>query len=136
YDVEIWSCPLNLNEMIRAITALPRERPVAILGFSLGANGAAWLAYWLKVYKRQIALIVGFDPTKNGASLSDFPIGNNVKRCICFHQTNPDLFGNGAYVRAKDGPVIEVHNFADPHLAGQFYRPLQDIAVAAIKEIS
>src|SRR5262252_6375736 len=54
-----------------------RDCGIILIGYSLGANGCAWvqsaLVPWCKMLKipvRPIELIVGFDPTSSGSTLS------------------------------------------------------------------
>src|SRR5262245_24870428 len=56
------------------------NRPIIFMGYSLGANGCAWNAQT----ERQIDLLIGVDPTRNGPSLKNYPISDNVKRCTQF----------------------------------------------------
>ena len=90
-----------------------------------------------KMQVRGIALIVGFDPTKNGLPLTDYPIEKHVKRCLLFQQTAwwyPSSFfaGRGVYSRTEDGPQIETTKVSEDHLWVQADRKLHDICTAAI----
>lgn len=130
----------NPLPVVDDVLAQPKDRPIIFLGYSLGANGCAWNAHALRNSGRDIALIVGWDPTVNGPPLSQYPIGRHVKRCICFQQIAwwlPTSFfaGRGVYVRKPDGPKIEIKKTTNDHLLVQFDGSLQQIATEAIKKI-
>lgn len=109
-----WRAPL-----IKTL-ALPSTQPIAGVGYSLGAWGAAWWAYYLRQQapQRKIALIAGIDPAGRVAGFlgglpnpKDWTIGRNVAKCFCVDvpMTSPVswLFGGGKYVAAPDGPQIQ-----------------------------
>ena len=52
----------NVGAVVEA-AILAGERPVALVGYSLGANGCAWAAAELKRRGRRVALVAGLDPT-------------------------------------------------------------------------
>ncbi len=127
----------NTNVVAADMFAQPIERIIIFVGYSLGANGAAWCQYALKA--RHVDLLVGFDPTRNGPPLSMYPIGWRVKRCLCFQQTawwfpSSMFYGRGLYVRASDGPQIEVTQVQMDHLWVQSSKRLQDICTAAVRQ--
>jgi len=124
-----------------------RDCGIILIGYSLGANGCAWvqsaLVPWCKMLKipvRPIELIVGFDPTSNGPALSNYPIGSHVKKCICFHQTSylfPSslLFGHGVYTAAPGGPQIETIACKADHLWVQASKSLQTICSNVVNSV-
>lgn len=140
YDVQKFAdSGRNLNAVYQSVKALPIERKLVLFGYSLGANACAWNAHMLLKYfpQRRIALLAGWDPTIYSA-LDGYPIGSNVDRCICFQNASwfgiSSIFGFGhaVYMRAEDGPTIEVTKVYTDHLLIQSRRDLQDIALGAL----
>ena len=70
-----------------------RRGPVAIIGHSMGALCTSWAA---AATNREIDLIVAYDPSGGYGPIGagpPSPIGENVKRTICFVGINPhDMF--------------------------------------------
>lgn len=134
----------DTNTVCLDILAQPPARKIVILGYSLGANGCAWVQQALRavcraqqVPVRPIDLIVGFDPTKNGPDLKNWPIEAHVKRCLLFQQMDwwwPTSlwFGRGKYTAAPGGPAIETTQVHMDHLLVQGSKKLQDICTQAI----
>jgi hypothetical protein len=134
----------DTNRVIYDVVSQPLDRMLVFLGYSLGANGCAWNQQMVRIYceahgkrPRAIELLVGFDPTKNGAPLSNYPIERHVKRCLLFQQTSklyPSSFiaGRGVYHRTSDGPVIETTKVKEDHLWVQADKNLQGICTGAI----
>lgn len=114
----------------QAIRSFKEKAKVAIIGYSLGANYATWVAD--AVYPRAIDLVVAYDPTVNAPIKS---LRENVKRAICYRQTGyvltSALFGRGVLV----GPQVEIVNTANDHLLVQFDEALHRRTLAAIEEI-
>jgi len=135
---------INLTGIVQDILAQPPERMIVILGYSLGANALAWLQLALLNYcnlrnlpVRDITLLVGFDPTKNGPSLNLYPIESHVKRCLLFRQRawwfpTSLMFGRGQYARRANGPQIEVTDVYEDHWFLQGDRNLQKICTDVI----
>lgn len=86
--------------------------------------------------------VVGWDPTLLsalwGAPLSNYPIGRNVKRCLCFVNTwwlSPSSifgFGHAVYKQGAGGPSIEVTKVWTDHLLVQFDKTLQNKALGVL----
>lgn len=139
----IYDSGRDTGKVCADIISEDRDCNIILLGYSLGANGCAWvqkaLVPWCKMLKvplREIALIVGFDPTQN-SRLDIFPIGAHVKRCLCFHQTSylyPStwLYGHGVYSRDPDGPQIEVTLCKASHLWVQSEGGLRALCTTAV----
>jgi hypothetical protein len=129
----------NLNAVYQDVREQPIERKIAFFGYSLGANACAWNAKTLHDYfpQRRIDLVVGWDATIY-SSLDGYPIGRNVKRCLCFQNASwfglSSIFGFGhnVYTRTADGPAIETTKVYTDHLLIQSRKDLQDIALAAL----
>ena len=113
------------------IRQLDASAKIAIIGYSLGGNYAAWAAD--AVYPRAIDLVVAYDPTVNAPIK---PLRENVKRALCFRQTGylltSALFGRGVLV----GPQVEVINATNDHLLVQFDEALHRRTLAAIGAIA
>lgn len=111
----------------QAIRDINEKARVAIIGYSLGANYATWVAD--AVYPREIELIVAYDPTVNAPIK---PLRENVKRAICYRQTGyiltSALFGRGVLV----GPQVEIVNTTNDHLLVQFDEALHRRTLAAL----
>jgi hypothetical protein len=139
----------ELNNIVYDIVSQPPSRMIALVGYSLGANGCAWIQQALRVYWRRnadihlqspvrpIALIVGFDPTKN-SRLDLYPIESHVQRCLLFQQCawwfpTSLFYGRGAYVRhVPDGPAIETTRMYADHLWMQDNEYLKGICTGAL----
>ena len=124
------------------IMSQPKERRIALVGYSLGGNGTAWIAdaMWKVDPKRAIDLIVAVDPTKNGPALSNYPIRSNVKRALLFKQVamwSPINWfaGRGELVAAPGGPFIDTQELHADHLWLQFSSSWQIPATRAIQSL-
>jgi hypothetical protein len=134
----------DTNRVVYDVVSQPPERMLVFLGYSLGANGCAWNQQMVRIYceahggrVREIALLVGFDPTKNGAPLTNYPIERHVRRCLLFRQKawwfpSSAIAGRGVYSRTEDGPKIETTEVHESHLTVQTDFKLQNICTAAI----
>jgi len=131
YPVTTWPTPQAVAEIVTAIEAQPRLEKTAIVGFSLGSNAAAWIA---AATSHPIDLIVAFDPTRQGASLSDYALGKHVRRAICFkgvgYWPSSWFAGGGQLV----GPQVEVIPTSTDHLMMQFDNRLRTLAEEALSE--
>lgn len=133
YNVTYWEYGQH-RDAVKVINASQLKN--AVIGMSLGANACAWIAND-KTLTRPLDLIVGYDPTVNGPSLADYPIGPNVKRAICYRQTGylfTSLFvGRGYFRRAAMGPKIEEVQFTADHLYVPYMQSLHDRTRAALE---
>jgi hypothetical protein len=103
---------------------------VVLLGYSMGANCAAWVAS----AGQPIDLIVGFDPSAGFGPLSAAlpnPIGPNVKRCICFVHAFDPIFRSAPF----QGDKVELIETASLHGLVDWNEDLQTITLQALKEI-
>ena len=137
YDVVFCADNTHPDLIAAQIASLQKTRKVALIGYSVGANCCAWVQRLTG--DRTIDLIVGYDPTRRGPPLSNYPIGANVKRCIQYRNTGRlftnVLFGGGTYVPAKSGPVIETRNIAQEHLLVQNNSDLHRLTIQALASI-
>jgi hypothetical protein len=134
----------DTNRVVYDVISQPLERMLVFVGYSLGANGCAWNQQMVRIYcdahrmpVREIALLVGFDPTKNGAPLMNYPIEKHVKRCLLFQQKawwypSSAIAGRGVYHRTSGGPRIETTVVRESHLGVQTDKSLQGICTGAI----
>lgn len=97
----------NHKAVARDIAKLPVETPVALIGYSLGANATTWISN--AVPSRVIQLIVAYDPSV----LAEVePAGNNVRRVLLYHNNSAEPFG---HARIK-GPQVETTETRNSHL--------------------
>lgn len=112
-----------------------RTRPRALIGYSLGANCCAWVANRTNT---MIDLIVGYDPTRRGPPLSNYPIGKNVRHCIQYNNRGllfTNLFvGKGAYVN-NGCPSFLSYDITDEHLLVQYNQKLHIITESALERV-
>jgi alpha/beta superfamily hydrolase len=102
-----------------------------LFGYSLGANCTSWIAS----AGQPIDLIVAYDPSSGAgpfrAALPN-PIGDNVKRCLCYVHTMPEWFGTAPF--EGNAEIIKTwapHGFvqANERLHQMTLRALYDVEV-------
>lgn len=123
-----WAFP---QAIVNEVDAQPASTKVALIGYSLGANCATWIASGLagacRGVRRGINLLVAYDPTRQSPlSLLDF----NVKRAICFYNRGAFPFG-GAKL---EGPTVEIVEIATFHLAVSHDERLHQITIDALEK--
>jgi hypothetical protein len=131
-DVTVWSTPQKIAPIIEAIKQQPPNHKTILVGNSLGGNACAWIA---KAITHSIDLIVAFDPTRNGPSLDDYPLGPHVKRAICFKNLGhgpTSLLAGGAQLV---GHQVEIVTTVTDHLFVQLDPRLRKIAEEAIDKV-
>ncbi len=114
------------KDVAKKIRELPPDAPVAVIGYSLGANATTWIAN--AVRSRTIDLIVAYDPTKWSEVQA---IGGNVKRVLLYHNNGPDPFGH-ARINGRQVETVETRN---SHLSIDDSSWLHDKTRAAIAEL-
>ena len=102
---------------------------IVLIGYSGGGSRATWLADLPN--KPQIDLMVLYDPSP---AWQMKPIGPNVKRAICYHNTTPLMFGLGGGVLTGT-TKIETVDIAEQHLAVQFDGKLHDLTISAVRSL-
>jgi hypothetical protein len=136
FSVTCWNWDQH-RKVALAIAIAPDEDKNAVAGFSLGGNACAWIANDAALYGKTIDLLAAYDPTVNGPPLSQFPIGKNVKRAICYRQMGfvlTSMFVGRGYLRAAaDGPTIEEHRFTADHLYVPYMQSLHDRTLQALE---
>lgn len=95
------------KDVERNIAKLPADTPIVLIGYSLGANAATWIAN--AIAPRNIELIVAYDPSVNMKVES---AGKNVRRVLLYHNTSAEPWGH-ARIR---GPQVETVETRNSHL--------------------
>lgn len=104
-DVELWRW-LDHREIVSRITEDRETKRNVLIGYSLGANAITWVAADLNALGAKVDLLVGYDPTVHSI-LS--PIGSNVKKAVCYVQTNPlQIFGKARWTGNVE--IVETRN--------------------------
>jgi hypothetical protein len=135
HDVSYWYANTP-GDVIAAIRKLPTKEKLGLIGYSNGANGVTWAAGgWgsgtPNLNWRTIDLMVGYDPTV-WAPLT--PIGTNVKRAICYHQTGL-LWPTSFFGRAQwTGHNVEVVPISMDHLYVQLSPRLHAYTIRAVQD--
>ena len=129
----------------RAILANQGKAKIVVIGYSGGGSRATWLANMPS--KPQIDLMVYYDPSPRWQMK---PISANVKRSLCYHNTNPMMWvpgigtlGGGELVAsaaAKAGnflaiPAIETVDIAEQHFLVQVDQSLHQRTVDAVRSL-
>jgi len=129
----------------RAILTNQGKAKIVVIGYSGGGSRATWLANMPS--KPQIDLMVYYDPSPRWQMK---PISANVKRALCYHNTNPMMWvpgigtlGGGELVasaaaKAGDvlaGPAIETIDIAEQHFLVQVDQSLHQRTVDAVRSL-
>jgi len=135
----------NWPDAYRAILANQGRAKIVVIGYSGGGSRATWLANMPS--KPQIDLMVYYDPSPRWQMK---PISANVKRALCYHNTNPMMWvpgigtlGGGELVAraaptAGDvlaGPTIETVDIAEQHFLVQVDQSLHQRTVDAVRSL-
>ena len=135
----------NWPDAYRAILANQGKAKIVVIGYSGGGSRATWLANMPS--KPQIDLMVYYDPSPRWQMK---PISANVKRALCYHNTNPMMWvpgigtlGGGELVaraaaKAGDvlaGPAIENVDIAEQHFLVQVDQSLHQRTVDAVRSL-
>jgi pimeloyl-ACP methyl ester carboxylesterase len=129
----------------RAILANQGKAKIVVIGYSGGGSRATWLANMPT--RPQIDLMVSYDPSPRWQMK---PIGANVKKALCYHNTQPMMYmpgigslGGGELVartpgRGGDGissPAIENLDIAEQHFLVQVDQSLHQRTVEAVRSL-
>jgi pimeloyl-ACP methyl ester carboxylesterase len=127
----------------RAILANQGKAKIVVIGYSGGGSRATWLANMPS--KPKIDLMVHYDPSPRWQMK---PIGINVKKALCYHNTRPMMWvpgigslGGGelvANVTADDvlaTPAIETVDIAEQHFLVQVDQSLHQRTVEAVRSL-
>ena len=105
---------------------------VAVIGYSGGGSRATWLANG--VDEPRIDLMVGYDPSPRWQMRQ---IGGNVKKAICYYNTNPmmpspyGMLGGGWFSGIDDITTVYI---SEQHLLVQADQSLHAKTIAAVKK--
>jgi hypothetical protein len=128
--VKVTSYPWAQYESVALDHANKTDDELVVIGYS----GGGWKANVLANEHPGllINLMVLYDPSP---AWSMRPIGHNVVRAICFHNTAP-MFGNlgGGELHGPPG-VVQTIDIAEEHLFVQNDQRLHDQTVAAVKSL-
>lgn len=121
----------NDNAVLPAI--VKSTGPVAVIGYSLGANQLGWISQHVK---RPIDLGVAYDPSWlspmverwGGKYVQRAP---NFKRLIAYRNVGAWVWGGSTYI----GKNVEEYEVSDFHLGIQFNEQLHKITIEAVKTL-
>ena len=113
---------------IDAHTAQRLGSKIGFVGYSGGGSRATMLARENVTLK--IELIVAYDPSP---SWQMYPLGPNVIKALCYHNTAPMMLGLGGGVMV--GKQVTTVNIAQQHLAVQYNQALHSRTIAAIQAL-
>ena len=133
-------------EAYKAILANEGKAKIVVVGYSGGGSRATWLANMPS--KPQIDLMVDYDPSPKWQMK---PIGTNVKKALCYHNTKPmmwvpvigdlgggELVGNALGIGGSPvhSPSIETINIAEQHMLVQVDQSLHERTVKAVRALA
>ena len=114
----------DYRAVIADIAAQPPDVPVALIGYSLGANATSWIAQSLP--QRRIALLIAYDPSM---WYPVSPVGENVERAILYHNNGIDPLGHARI----EAPRLETIETWLPHVTLDFDESLHKHTLAAVE---
>ena len=133
----------NWPDAYRAILANQGKAKIVVIGYSGGGSRATWLANMPS--KPQIDLMVHYDPSPRWQMK---PIGTNVKKALCYHNTSPLMWvpsigslGGGELVASAAAnevlatPAIETVDIAEQHFLVQVDQSLHQRTVDAVRSL-
>ena len=123
-DVSTYSWD-DYNTVISDIAAQAADTPVALIGYSLGANATSWIAHSMP--QRPIALLIAYDPS---IWLPMSEVGDNVDRSILYHNNGIDPFGHARLT----APRLETIETWLLHVAVDFDQTLHKYTMAAVEK--
>jgi pimeloyl-ACP methyl ester carboxylesterase len=127
----------------RAILANQSKSKIVVIGYSGGGSRATWLADMPT--KPRIDLMVSYDPSPRWQMK---PIGGNVKKALCYHNTTPMMYmpgigslGGGELVaragKAGDAASsIENLDIAEQHFLVQVDESLHQRTLEAVRALA
>jgi hypothetical protein len=122
------------DHCINPIVANHGVDKIAVIGYSGGGSRATYLSDDL-YYKKPISyidLMVLYDPSP---SWQMNPIGGNVRKAICYHNTNPMMLGLGGGQLTGTAPITTI-DIAEQHLLVQADQKLHQRTIAAVSALA
>ena len=135
----------NWPDAYKTILAYQGKAKIVVVGYSGGGSRATWLANMPA--KPQIDLMVHYDPSPRWQMK---PISANVKKALCYHNTNPMMWvpgigtlGGGELIASAAGragdaiaaPSIETVDIAEQHFLVQVDQSLHQRTVDAVRSL-
>ena len=124
-----WAYPHEIVQNIKEIQKRGPHPPIALIGFSLGANCTSWVAD----SGVPIDLLVAYDPSDGflwWRAKPPSPIGGNVRKAICYQQTGPEMVGG-----AKMTGNVTIVETVSPHMLVQSDERLHEITLRALSQL-
>jgi pimeloyl-ACP methyl ester carboxylesterase len=113
----------DYKDVVADIAAQPADTPIALIGYSLGANATSWIAHSLP--QRRIALLIAYDPS---IWYPVSPVGENVEHAILYHNNGIDPLGHARI----EAPRLETVETWLPHVTLDFDESLHARTLAAV----
>ncbi len=123
-SVHKWKYP---GVIINSIQRLPKDEPVILIGYSLGAHTVTYVAHYLP--RREIALGICYDPSIYSAV--QFPASANIQRLIVYHNNGRSRLGHARI----SGPQVETVEINEGHLAVDYDQRLHASTIGAIVHV-
>jgi hypothetical protein len=95
------------RQVANDIRKLPRDIPIILIGYSLGANATTWISN--AVAPRAIDLIVAYDPSVKARVER---AGSNARRVLLYHNNSLEPYGHARI----SGPQVETTETRNSHL--------------------
>jgi pimeloyl-ACP methyl ester carboxylesterase len=118
-----WEYP---GVIVSDIRALPKDEPVILIGYSLGAGMTTYIA--AKVPRRKIALAVAYDPSVWAPPL---PAGPNVQRLLLYKNEGHNIYGRASI----SGRQVETTRINEGHMMVPFDQALHTRTIAAVRRV-
>lgn len=121
-----WANGHVVNTVAADIRRLPASTRIVLVGYSVGAGAATWIAAGLP--HRKIELVVAYDPSW----MQTFPaVGPNVARALLYRNRCAPIWGRGVIL----GPQVETTEVCSLHLAVASNQSLHARTIAAVKRV-
>jgi len=124
-----WDRPDAVIKYIHDRRSKEQGLKIAGIGYSMGALAWSWIAS----AGQRIELIAAYDPSAGFGPIfaaPPNPIGANVKRCLCYVHTFPELFRIAPFT----GNCEIIHTWA-PHGLVQVNERLHQITLRALYDV-
>ena len=114
------------NIIVNSIRKLPKDEPVILIGYSLGANATTRISHALP--NREIALAIAYDPSIHSEV---FPADGNVRRMLLYHNNSLSLWGHARI----PGPQVETTEINQGHLSVDSDQQLHARTLEAVLDV-